>query len=124
MRQREKKAWAGLFVMTAVLAYVGVVPARGADPGDMPAASLPAPTTQAPASSGTPAPQDQGKGGHRKAAMHRMREACGEDIKKLCQNVKPGEGRIVKCLEQHQSEVSQTCNQLLTKKESRQGKGR
>jgi hypothetical protein len=56
--------------------------------------------------------------------MHRMREACGEDIKKLCQNVKPGEGRIVQCLEQHQSEVSQTCNELLTKKESRQGKGR
>jgi hypothetical protein len=45
------------------------------------------------------------------------------DINKFCHDVKPGEGRIIQCLEQHQAEVSQECNQLLTKKESRQGKG-
>ena len=123
MRQREKRAWVAVFVVIGALGYFGVVPARGADPTDMPATSPTPPTTQTPLPPGTQMPQGQGKGEHRQETMHRLKEACGEDIKKLCQNVKPGEGRIVQCLEQHQTEVSQTCNQLLTKKESRQGKG-
>jgi hypothetical protein len=68
-------------------------------------------------------PQGQMTPEHREQAMHKMKQACGVDINKFCHDVKPGEGRIIQCLEQHQAEVSQECNQLLTKKESRQGKG-
>lgn len=85
------------------------------------------PSTQAPV---TPAPNTSGAGmegqrGERmKKGMHKMKEACGADISKHCGTVEPGGGRIVQCLEQHQSEVSPSCQKILQKKESRQGKGR
>ena len=85
------------------------------------------PSTQAPV---TPAPDTSGAGmegqrGERmKKGMHRMKEACGADISKHCSTVEPGGGRIVQCLEQHQSEISPSCQQMLQKKASRQGKGR
>lgn len=123
MRQMEKRVWVGLLVVTAVLGYLGIVPARGADPTDMPATSPAPPTTQTPSSPGTSMPQGQMTPEHREQAMHKMKQSCGVDINKFCHDVKPGEGRIIQCLEQHQAEVSQECNQLLTKKESRQGKG-
>lgn len=123
MRKKEKRVWVGLFVVTAVFGYFGMMPARGADPTDMPATSPAPPTTQTPSSPGSSMPQGQMTPEHREQAMHKMKQACGVDINKFCQDVKPGGGRIIQCLEQHQAEVSQECNQLLTKKESRQGKG-
>jgi len=36
-------------------------------------------------------------------------KACGVDYKKFCANVKPGDGRIGKCLMQHKDEISQPC---------------
>jgi hypothetical protein len=35
--------------------------------------------------------------------------ACHGDVQKLCKDVKPGEGRILECLKQHQAELSQGC---------------
>lgn len=35
--------------------------------------------------------------------------ACRGDVQKFCKDVKPGEGRIVQCLQQHQGELSQGC---------------
>jgi len=34
---------------------------------------------------------------------------CADDIKKFCKDVQRGGGRIVACLEQHQSELSEAC---------------
>ena len=34
---------------------------------------------------------------------------CKEDIKKFCADVKPGEGRIAKCLKEHKAELSTEC---------------
>ena len=35
--------------------------------------------------------------------------ACRADAEKLCKDVKPGEGRIVECWQQHKSELSSGC---------------
>jgi hypothetical protein len=81
-----------------------------------------APVTPTPDISGS---EREGQRGERmKKGMHKMKEACGADINKHCSTVEPGGGRIVQCLEKHQSEVSSSCQQLLQKKASRQGKGR
>lgn len=40
-------------------------------------------------------------------------QACQGDVKKLCSGVKPGEGRIVNCLKQHQAELSPICREKL-----------
>ena len=43
------------------------------------------------------------------------KEACDDDVQKLCKDVKPGEGRIVQCLKQHEGELSQACKEHITK---------
>lgn len=35
--------------------------------------------------------------------------SCGNDVQKFCADVKPGEGRIMECLAQHESDLSQKC---------------
>ena len=37
------------------------------------------------------------------------REACQADVAKLCPDVKPGGGRVVACLRDHASELSDAC---------------
>jgi cysteine rich repeat protein len=96
----------------------------GADPDPAPSTTPESPASQTPAPpSPSTAPTQEEHGGGKRGGMHKMREACEADIKQFCSNVKPGGGRIVQCLEQHQKEVSQGCNQLLEKHESRKGKG-
>lgn len=43
-----------------------------------------------------------------------VKDACGADEQKFCADVKPGEGRKIACLKQHQSELSSTCQQQLS----------
>lgn len=45
-------------------------------------------------------------------------EACKGDAEKVCKDVKPGRGRIVRCLKQHEDSLSPAC------KEEMQNKGR
>ena len=96
----------------------------GADPNPVPSTAPEPPAAQTPAPpSPSTAPMQGERGDRMKGGKHKMREACEADIKQFCSNVTPGGGRIVQCLEQHQKEVSQGCNQLLEKHESRKGKG-
>ena len=37
-------------------------------------------------------------------------DACGGDVQKFCANVKPGAGRVERCLEEHEAELSTTCH--------------
>ena len=36
---------------------------------------------------------------------------CKDDIAKFCQGVQPGEGRITKCLQQNESQLSASCRE-------------
>ena len=42
-------------------------------------------------------------------------KACGADYQKFCAGVKPGEGRIGRCLMQHRQDLSNACQSYLTK---------
>jgi hypothetical protein len=43
------------------------------------------------------------------AGIQKLEAACGEDIKKYCSTVTPGEGRIVHCMQAHEDKISPGC---------------
>ncbi|MEK7383072.1 MAG: cysteine rich repeat-containing protein [Elusimicrobiota bacterium] len=47
-----------------------------------------------------------------KEGAEKMMTACGADMEKFCKDVKPGEGRIIKCLRDHDKDLSEGCNAL------------
>jgi len=49
-----------------------------------------------------------------------IHEACQDDAMKLCKDVKPGGGRIARCLKEHREELSPGCREKLP--EGRKGK--
>ncbi len=44
------------------------------------------------------------------------KDACGDDVRKFCKDVQPGGGRIVKCLKEHESELSSECRSRMENK--------
>ncbi len=44
-----------------------------------------------------------------KARMEAAKEACKPDVEKFCAGLPTGDGRIMQCLHQHQSELSEAC---------------
>ena len=44
-----------------------------------------------------------------KARMEAAKEACQPDVEKFCSGVATGGGRIMQCLHQHESELSDAC---------------
>jgi len=48
-----------------------------------------------------------------KAKIAVWRQACEGDVQKHCNGVAPGRGGIVRCLREHQNELSQACKDQL-----------
>ena len=48
-----------------------------------------------------------------KKQVQEFREACEDDAMKLCSGVKPGGGRIFRCLKEHESELSPECKEKM-----------
>ena len=46
-------------------------------------------------------------------------EACGEEVKKLCADVKPGEGRIIECMKAKSESLSVGCKAQIEKAKDR-----
>jgi Cysteine rich repeat len=45
------------------------------------------------------------------------RAACQQDVRQLCGDVTPGAGRIVQCLAQHRSEISESCRSAMQQRQ-------
>jgi hypothetical protein len=41
-------------------------------------------------------------------------EACRDDADKLCKDIEPGKGRILRCLKLHEGELSAACKEQMT----------
>jgi cysteine rich repeat protein len=54
-----------------------------------------------------------------KKKIHDFVQACKEDKKKLCNDVKPGGGRILQCLKQHEGELSPACKEKMEQPKGR-----
>lgn len=59
----------------------------------------------------------------RKEHMKDVREACQDDAEKLCPDVKPGKGAMMKCLRSNKDKVSDACKaEFAEMKKARKGK--
>ncbi len=53
------------------------------------------------------------KAGEIRAEIERVAEACKSDIDSLCPGIKPGGGRILRCLIEHKTDLSAKCRTAL-----------
>lgn len=49
--------------------------------------------------------------------------ACEEDMKRLCGELEPGDGRIGVCMTEHEKELSEGCRSMIAKKKEGQKRG-
>ena len=47
------------------------------------------------------------------AGFKKLEASCGEDFKKYCSTVTPGEGRIMHCMQAHEDKISDGCASVL-----------
>ncbi len=57
-----------------------------------------------------------------KARMAQWRQACHDDVQKLCSTVSPGHGGIVRCLQQHHDQLSKSCQDQLAQARAHRGR--
>jgi hypothetical protein len=50
-----------------------------------------------------------------KERMAKAQEACKADVEKFCKDVKPGGGAVMKCLREHDAELSDSCKAIRAK---------
>jgi hypothetical protein len=48
-----------------------------------------------------------------------VKEACRDDAQRLCEGIKPGGGKIVQCLKQHEAELTAECKEQMKKPRGR-----
>lgn len=58
--------------------------------------------------------------GKAKEKVRDFKQACRDDSAKLCKGTKPGGGRILQCLKQHESELSPACKEKMGQPRGRQ----
>jgi hypothetical protein len=46
------------------------------------------------------------------------KQPCKADIEKFCKDIKLGQGRIEKCIQQHERELSPACRDLITEEKA------
>ena len=51
--------------------------------------------------------------GKMKEEIREAAEACKGDAAKVCKGVEPGKGRIMRCLKQHENELSPACREKM-----------
>ena len=54
-----------------------------------------------------------------KKRVKEAHQACDADVQKFCKDVKPGHGRIVNCLRDHEKELSAECRAKMTEPRKR-----
>jgi hypothetical protein len=110
-------------LVAAGTSFAQTAPAAPAAPASAPAAQPPAPTSAATTATqkseemkgkgmGMGMKKGQGPhegGGPQAGAGPTMGAACKADLEKLCAGVDPGEGRLIKCLKEKESQVSAEC---------------
>lgn len=47
------------------------------------------------------------------AALTYMANECREDLKKFCSDVKPGQGRLINCIDKNKGNLSERCKQAI-----------
>lgn len=47
------------------------------------------------------------------AALTFLANECKDDLKAYCSDVKPGEGRLINCIDKHMAKVSDRCKQAI-----------
>ena len=47
------------------------------------------------------------------AGFKKLETACGEEVKKFCSTVTPGEGRLIYCMQAHEDKISDGCASTL-----------
>lgn len=51
------------------------------------------------------------------AGIRVIYEACGSDIAGMCGDIQPGDGRVLSCLAEHKSQLSQSCSPTIAELE-------
>jgi hypothetical protein len=55
-----------------------------------------------------------------KEKVQEFKEACKDDAAKVCQGMKPGGGKIMQCLKQHEGELSPACKEKVNQPRGKQ----
>lgn len=89
-----------VLVICGLWAALAVVPvSTGAtDPASEKSKSATGTTEQTP---------EQAAGGMKN--LLRIREVCETDVKRMCPDIKPGGGRLLQCLHEHEADLSPVC---------------